>query len=222
MCAVGWLGMPYQKVSGYVSSANTWTIIIMVCTWQMERVCSFSSPPEVPCFFSRGTPVNQKGSRHSEASLASCRAVSWGCNYTCIQAGKRLPGLPRSAELGLGANWEGGKHPPHRSQLQEFCCLQQRGFPCCGGNTLQPASCVGSWKAPVAQLAAGCPGAVLRQFLCGTAPDERAQPRIQSEWNSALASGISGCNSGGILSGSRDGTGQDVFSGFTWQMDRSE
>lgn len=147
--------------------------------------------------------------------------MSWGYNYVCIQAGEHLPDLLWSKEW-ASEQTEGRKHPPHCSQLWEFCCLQQWGFLCCRGIILQPASHMGSWKAPMAQLAAGCPGANLRQSLRGTAPNKWVQLQIQSEWNSALASGISGCNSGGILSGSRDSTGQNVFSGFTWQMDSSE
>lgn len=49
-----------------------------------------------------------------------------------------------------------------------------------------------------------------------SAPDSKRVKFSAGLW------GISGCNSGGILSGSRDSTGRDAFSGFTWQTDRLE
>ncbi|EOA98871.1 hypothetical protein Anapl_04194 [Anas platyrhynchos] len=92
--------------------------------------------------------------------------------------------------------------------------LQQQGFLCSGGAPPDLPHGAGPEKHPE-------PG--VRDAMELPIPS-RASSALDSKRVKFSAGlwGISGCNSGGILSGSRDSTGRDAFSGFTWQTDRLE
>lgn len=131
------------------------------------------------------------------------------CNFTNTSAGKR-----KCANVSN----------PYCAKCQLFgqlfirrlvqSSLQQQGFLCSGGAPPDLPHGAGPEKHPE-------PG--VRDAMELPIPS-RASSALDSKRVKFSAGlwGISGCNSGGILSGSRDSTGRDAFSGFTWQTDRLE